>query len=40
MELRKVGSRKEQAKYEKEDVEEVDGGRERKREGNIRGLLF
>ena len=27
MELKKVGLRKEQAKFEKEDVEEVDDGR-------------
>ena len=40
MDLKKVGLRKEQAKLEKEDVEEVDVGRKRKREGNLRGLLF
>ena len=32
MDLKKVGLRKEKAKFEKEDVEEVDGGRFRKRE--------
>jgi hypothetical protein len=34
MDLKKVVLRKEQAKFEKEDVEEVDGGRKRKKEGN------
>ena len=40
MDLKKVGLRKEKAKYEKEDVEEVEGGIYRKREGNKRDLLF
>ena len=34
MDLKKVGLRKELAKFEKEDVEEIDGGRQRKREDN------
>ena len=31
---KKVGLRKEKATFENENVEEVEGGRERKREGN------
>ena len=34
MDLKKVVLRMEQAKFEKENVEEVDGGRLRKRDGN------
>ena len=37
---KKVGLNKEQAKFEKEDVEEVEDGRYRKRKGKSRDLLL
>ena len=40
MDRKRVGLRKEHAKFEKENVEEVDGGRLREREGNERDLVF